>query len=120
MAGKGIDARRETNVSRARSPAKAAGTIRDPCWQRPDLTWEHSLGLSTDARGRAMCVMRTFGIPRHSSGSPADGSVGALSCGESAVIACGARTAFTGYYLWDYFLGVRCVASERPWRSFSP
>src|ERR1035441_9881634 len=63
MAGKGTDARRETNVSRARSPAKAVGTIRDPCWQRPDLTWEHSLGLSTDARGRAMCVMRTFGIP---------------------------------------------------------
>ena len=28
--------------SRSRSPAEAADTIRDPCWQRPDLTWEHS------------------------------------------------------------------------------
>ncbi len=32
-------------------PLTAADTIRDPCWQRPDLTWEHSLGLSSDARG---------------------------------------------------------------------
>jgi hypothetical protein len=52
MANKGIDARHETNVSRVRSPAKSADTIRDPCWQRPDLTWEHSLGLSPDVRGR--------------------------------------------------------------------
>jgi hypothetical protein len=52
MAGKGIDARNETNVSRARSLAEAADTIRDLCWQRPDLTGEHSLGLSPDARGR--------------------------------------------------------------------
>jgi hypothetical protein len=51
MAGKGIDARHEMNASRAQSPAKAADTIRDPCWQRPDLTWEHSLGLSPDAGG---------------------------------------------------------------------
>jgi hypothetical protein len=51
MVGKGIDARHEMNVSRARSPAEAADTIRDSCWQRPDLTWEHSLGLSPDARG---------------------------------------------------------------------
>src|ERR1039457_794173 len=57
MAGDGIDARRETNVSRAGSPAKAKGAIRDPCWQRPNLTWEHSLGLSTDARGQAMCLV---------------------------------------------------------------
>jgi hypothetical protein len=51
MAGKGIDARHETNVSRARSLAEAADTIREPCWQRRDLTWEHSLGLSPDVRG---------------------------------------------------------------------
>jgi hypothetical protein len=51
MTGKGIDARHETNVSRARSPAEAADTIRDPCWQRPDLTWEHNLILSPDVRG---------------------------------------------------------------------
>jgi hypothetical protein len=64
MAGKGIDGRHEMNVSRAGSPAKAADTIRDPCWQCPDLTWEHSLVLSSDARGRAICLMRTFGIPK--------------------------------------------------------
>ena len=46
MAGKGIDARQALDVSRARSPADAADTIRDPCWQRSDLTWEHNLGLS--------------------------------------------------------------------------
>jgi hypothetical protein len=46
MAGKGIDARHAVHVSRTRSPAEMADTICDPCWQRPDLTWEHTLGLS--------------------------------------------------------------------------
>ncbi len=46
MAGKGIDTRHALHVSRARSPADAADTIRDRCWQRSDLTWEHNLGLS--------------------------------------------------------------------------
>ncbi len=36
--GKGIDARHEIHVSGSRSLAKAADTIRDPCWQCPDLT----------------------------------------------------------------------------------
>jgi hypothetical protein len=36
---------RVVGVSRARSPAKAADTVRDPCWQRPDLTLGRDLGL---------------------------------------------------------------------------
>jgi hypothetical protein len=32
IAGKGLNARHEMNVSRARSPVKAADTIRDPRW----------------------------------------------------------------------------------------
>jgi hypothetical protein len=35
---KGIDARHEMNASRTRSLPEAVSTIRDPCWQRPDLT----------------------------------------------------------------------------------
>jgi hypothetical protein len=38
LASKGIDACHEMNASRTRSPAEAASTIRDPCWERPDLT----------------------------------------------------------------------------------
>ena len=34
-AGKGIDAIDVIPVSRARSLAEAAGTVRDPCWQWP-------------------------------------------------------------------------------------
>ena len=33
-----------------RSPAKAVGTVRDLCWQRPDLAWDHSLGIVPDVR----------------------------------------------------------------------
>src|ERR1039457_3765778 len=36
--------RHEVDVSRDRSPAKAADTIRDPCWQRPDLSSEVTCG----------------------------------------------------------------------------
>jgi hypothetical protein len=40
VASKGIDARHEMNASRTWSLPKAVSTIRDPCWQRPDLTLE--------------------------------------------------------------------------------
>jgi hypothetical protein len=40
VASKGIDARHEMNASCTRSLPKAVSTIRDPCWQRPDLTLE--------------------------------------------------------------------------------
>jgi len=37
--GKGIDPGATQHVRCSRSPAEAADTIRDHCWQRPDLTW---------------------------------------------------------------------------------
>ena len=37
VAWKGIDARRAIHVSRTRSRAEAADTIRDPCWQCPEV-----------------------------------------------------------------------------------
>jgi hypothetical protein len=39
---KGIDTYHALQLSRVWSPAKAADTIRNPCWQWPDLTWKHS------------------------------------------------------------------------------
>jgi hypothetical protein len=49
MVGKGIDARRAIHVRRSRSPAEAADTIRDPCWQypRPDIRRPGSSGHSS-------------------------------------------------------------------------
>jgi putative transposase len=48
MAGKGIDARHEMNVSRARSPMKVADAIRDPRWQRPLIAGPRHLSAVLD------------------------------------------------------------------------
>src|SRR5260370_24845239 len=50
---------------RLRAPGRpcADDTTSDPCWQRPDLTWEHGLGLSSDARC-ARCAWRASSASR--------------------------------------------------------
>src|SRR5712664_2277187 len=53
IAGRGCNHRRQRyrclawcNVSAAIGVrTEAADTVRDPCWRRQDLTWEHNLGL---------------------------------------------------------------------------
>jgi hypothetical protein len=42
-----------------RSPAKAVATVRDLCWQRRNLTRDHSLGIVPDVRSRR------YSRPRH-------------------------------------------------------
>jgi len=58
MAGKGIDARHANTCQPCPSPAEAADTIRDPRWQRPDLTWPGALrgaGRRTHLGSHAPC-----------------------------------------------------------------
>jgi hypothetical protein len=61
VVGRGIDPGAARHVRCSRSPGEAADTVRDPCWQRPDLTWKRSLGLSLGARGWQCACPGTVG-----------------------------------------------------------
>jgi hypothetical protein len=45
IAGKGIDSSRNAVVRWNRSPVKAADTVRNLCWQRPDRVPDHAFGF---------------------------------------------------------------------------
>jgi hypothetical protein len=63
---KGIAARHPMQANRMWNLAEAAGTLRDFCWQRQNLTWDCSLGClrmrrSGDVPDRSVKVWRITG-----------------------------------------------------------
>ena len=57
--------------SRLWNPAESADTVRDPCWQCPDLTWDRSLGFpGRDRRAMRLIVPSLPGLPGTGGANP--------------------------------------------------
>ena len=68
IVGKGMGARRDAICQVPPKSGESVGTVRDLCWQRPDLTLDHGLEIVPDVRS-GRCSWPHHRVPALRSGA---------------------------------------------------